>query len=50
VIIPILLGIILASIFQLLPIFKLAIIATIILFLTKTLSFSDAIKAIIGMS
>ncbi|OAS84635.1 SLC13 family permease [Metabacillus litoralis] len=46
VIIGILLGIIFASIFQLLPIFTLALIATVILLLTKIVTVSDAIKAI----
>jgi di/tricarboxylate transporter len=44
--IGILLGIIFASIFQLLSIFTLALIATAILLLTKIVTVSDAIKAI----
>ncbi len=42
----ILLGVILSSIFQLLPIFHLALIATVILFITNIMTVSAAIKSI----
>lgn len=46
VIIVILLGIIISAVFQILSIFSLALISAIIVILTKTITFNDAIKAI----